>query len=445
MINSTIKFVNHASVIISNKDTSILSDPWFFGDAFHRGWNLLHETPRGEIEDILDQITHIWISHEHPDHFSVPFFKTYAEKIRNNKIQILFQENRDKRVLGFLRSMISDVRELRGNQKTEISKGFSVTCIKDGFYDSALLVENGDEKILNLNDCDIVTDARARELYKLTGRVDVLLTQFSYAAWKGGKANKAWRERAAREKIKTIELQQKTFLPKFIIPFASFIYFSNNQNKYLNDWANRPSDVVECLASSESQIIVLKPNDYFGGDHPPIKMDESLSFWKEKYETIPSREFHNFDKVSLTELKDSFNVYCDRIRSQNNLFFIKILRTISPIKVFKPVIIRLEDLNSTVEFDYVSRRLVTSDGQPLMSMQSESLDFIFRNSFGFDTLTVNGCFEEEAKGGFLLATRTLAIENLNNLGVSVSLLSIFRLDLIKTFAARLLKVARNMR
>ena len=42
-------------------------------------------------------------------------------------------------------------------------------------------------------------------------------------------------------------------------------------------------------------------------------------------------------------------------------------------------------------------------------------------SFGFDTLTVNGCFEEASNGGFLVSTKTLAIENLNNLGMSISL------------------------
>ena len=46
----------------------------------------------------------------------------------------------------------------------------------------------------------------------------------------------------------------------------------------------------------------------------------------------------------------------------------------------------------------------------MLSMKSESLNFIFKNSFGFDTLTVNGCFEEVQKGGFVKATKTLAIE-----------------------------------
>ena len=77
-------------------------------------------------------------------------------------------------------------------------------------------------------------------------------------------------------------------------------------------------------------------------------------------------------------------------------------------------------------------------------MQSESLDFIFKNSFGFDTLTVNGCFEEVIKNGFVRATKTLAIENLNNLGISIELKTLFNFPIIKLFLTRLYRVARKL-
>ena len=39
-------------------------------------WSLQDFKNRLPIE-FLKNITHIWISHEHPDHFSIPFFKQY--------------------------------------------------------------------------------------------------------------------------------------------------------------------------------------------------------------------------------------------------------------------------------------------------------------------------------------------------------------------------------
>ena len=100
------------------------------------------------------------------------------------------------------------------------------------------------------------------DLNKLSRNVenDVLVSQFSYAAW-GGEKNLEWRREAAKEKLKTIYLQSKKLNVKYTIPFASFIYFSNKKNKYLNDCANRPSSVIEYFENNNasSQVITMKP------------------------------------------------------------------------------------------------------------------------------------------------------------------------------------------
>ena len=229
-MKTSVKFINHASVVVSDENISVLSDPWFSGDAFHKGWNLLHETGDNDIKKLLQKITHIWISHEHPDHFSISFFQNYSEILKNNSIKILFQKTSDKRVFKFLTAKGLNVKELEFNKSLKLSDDFTVKCIKDGFYDSGLLIDSHGDKILNLNDCEVTTPSRAKEVFSLTGKVDVLLTQFSYAAWKGGTKNKRWRVNAAQEKINTIKLQTETFRPKYLIPFASFFYFSNKEN-----------------------------------------------------------------------------------------------------------------------------------------------------------------------------------------------------------------------
>ena len=76
-MNSFITFVNHASVIFSHKNIRLMTDPWIFGNAFNNGWSLLSES-KFTIED-FDKITHIWFSHEHPDHFHPLVLKTIIE------------------------------------------------------------------------------------------------------------------------------------------------------------------------------------------------------------------------------------------------------------------------------------------------------------------------------------------------------------------------------
>lgn len=441
-MKTSIQFINHASVIVSDGKTSFLSDPWYTGDAFHKGWNLLHETSSQEIFEMLDGITHIWISHEHPDHFSISFFKSFAKKIKDLSIKILFQKTKDRRVLKFLSGQGFDVQEIKFNQRISITNNFSITCIKDGFYDSGLLIESNDEKILNLNDCEVTTDNRANGVFCITGEVDVLLTQFSFAAWKGGKENKQWRDEAAAEKIKTMRLQIGRFNPKIVIPFASFVYFSNTENFYLNDAVNKPKDLVSKLGNDSHKILIMAPFDKVGGEKNLSENENAIPFWEAKFAEI--EPVNKYEIIDIGQLKDSFHQYCERVHKNNNVYLIKILRTVSPISAFKPCLVHINDLDITVKFDYVSKSFQETHEEAMISMQSESLHFIFKNSFGFDTLTVNSCFEEAAKNGFVNAAKTLAIENLNNLGIKIEVKTLFNFSIIKLFLTRLYRVARKL-
>ena len=86
-----LEFVNHASYILdaSKQGVRLLTDPWLEGNAFNNGWGLLAKTTF-RYED-FGSITHLWFSHEHPDHFSPPNLKKIPEDARK-KITVLFQK-----------------------------------------------------------------------------------------------------------------------------------------------------------------------------------------------------------------------------------------------------------------------------------------------------------------------------------------------------------------
>ena len=83
MNNEFITFVNHASIIISHENIRLITDPWLFGSAFNNGWTLLSES-KFRTQD-FQNITHIWFSHEHPDHFHPFVLKSIPENFRKNK------------------------------------------------------------------------------------------------------------------------------------------------------------------------------------------------------------------------------------------------------------------------------------------------------------------------------------------------------------------------
>jgi UDP-MurNAc hydroxylase len=440
-----ITLINHASVLIGDGNINLLSDPWFFGGAFNDGWALLYETPKEDIEDILGSISHIWISHEHPDHFSVPFFIKYAEIINKNKIEILFQETKDKRVINFLRSKKMNVSELANKEKYNLSTNITIRCIKSSFYDSALEINIGSKKMLNLNDCPITNPQEIESFRKEFGTYDILLTQFSYAAWKGGKDNIQWRRSAAEEKIDTMKQQSRILGVKQLIPFASFIRFSNPINNYLNDQGNKPADVSIMLKDEDYDVIFLKP--MVNHDIDDLKpSDEGINFWEEKFSIIEGAELSKYESVnSEDDLNDSYRIYRSRIFQNNSKALIYLLRML-PLGFFRDIRFKLSDLQKYVDVDITSGDLIFSDVSDNcdIELESASLDFLFKNTFGFDTLTVNGCFEEGKNGGFSKFTKSLAIENLNNLGIAVNLKLILRFDLIILFLKSLRRVSRKL-
>ena len=259
-----VTLINHACVKIAIGDAVILCDPWLSGPAFNNGWDLLIKTPM-DLDAVMAGVTHIWVSHEHPDHFVPKFFIDISASSKS--IPVLFQETRDRRVKSFLELRGFEVIELPDRRERTIG-GVRVICGVSEFYDAWLHVRDGAHSVLNLNDCAEGDEAELREIARVTGPVDLLLTQFSYAAWKGGRANAHFREVAARQKLETIAAQVRALKPRHVVPFASFVYFSNEENSYLNDHMNRPADAAAAIVKAGAAPAILFPGDAWEASAP---------------------------------------------------------------------------------------------------------------------------------------------------------------------------------
>lgn len=443
-MRSTVKLINHASAKVRVDDVSIVSDPWYEGSVFHKGWKLLHQLTVEETKIHLQNTDYIYVSHEHPDHFSPSFFfnKEYKSQILENKTQILFQETKDKRVLNFLKKNGYDVIEVPNNKFIKLKNNVRVKIIKFGYVDSALIIEGSQERILNLNDCPLNNIEEIKKFRKDHGKFDLLLTQFSYAAWKGNEDNKDFRRSAAQEKLNTIENQFKILECKKVVPFASFIYFSNKLNSFMNDEINKPHVFQKSLSKKIDSVILAPGEEQIISQ---LKQSEnSLNFWKKKYEDINKYPLESFDNsVDLRTLKDEYIKYKQKILEINSKAIIYISSKIKFLKFFQPINIFLYDHKKNYEFSLINGFNPTENNSSDISMHSESLAFIFKNDFGYDTLTVNGCFEA-SKDGFIKATRSFAIGSLNSMGLKLNYKLIFNYNLILFFLKLLRKVSKKL-
>ena len=89
-----------------------MCDPWYSGTAFADGWRLLYDD-KVNINDI--KYDKIWLSHEHPDHFSIPTLKSI-----NGEKEFLYQETIDQKVKNYLNARGHKVQEMLDNKTIKI-------------------------------------------------------------------------------------------------------------------------------------------------------------------------------------------------------------------------------------------------------------------------------------------------------------------------------------
>jgi len=406
LISPEITFVNHASVIFSYKKIRLITDPWIFGSAFNNSWELISES-KMHVED-FKEISHIWFSHEHPDHFNLTVLNSIPKEIRE-KITVLFQDTLDHRVAKKCRQLGFSVIEMKHNKFYKLDDDFQIKCRPYLLYDSLLYLEIGSKKILNLNDCGVDSIRQAEYIQKITGNVDLLLTQFGYAAHIGDPEDIELR----KEKLMRIKIQSQIFNAKYVIPFASFIWFSHQDNFYMNDEVNKIRNVEEFIKNQTKSIpIILYPGNKWNLDEDNNN-DSAIKLYENDFaiQHIPDKDS---PKIPFQELQLNSNNYITNIRNRNNWTLIKLAHSISFLKSAK---IYLKDLELSVTFDLINglNESNFSKNDADIIMDSDSLAFAFKFDYGADTLLANARFRKSG-GRTMIFFRQFMIGTLNNNG-----------------------------
>lgn len=376
-----IQFINHASVIIKCGDVKILTDPWYCGSAFNNGWSLLVE-PNIDINSL--DFNYIWYSHEHPDHFSIEDIKKINEK-RKKEITILFQKTPDQKVKSFCINLGFSVMELENFVRYKIGKA-EVMCAPVGGFDSWLYVKFNNQSLLNINDCRLETEEEIKLLKKELGSIDVLMTQFSWANWIGNSGDVLTNKRAREMVWHRTDNQINILKPKFIIPFASFIWFSHEENYFCNDNGITVKEFSDKY--DNKKVVVMYPEDEWrvGKD---TDCSASISKWL-KINLDKARPKYFAGRIEFDTLQKSFDYMKLKLKEKNDWNSILDLKKSGYLE---ECAIKLNDLGATFLFDITKDKLIETDSCPDIKMGSESFNYLMRNTWGRGTLMVNGRFQ----------------------------------------------------
>tara|TARA_A100001015_G_C15020642_1_gene727814 strand:+ start:719 stop:1735 length:1017 start_codon:yes stop_codon:yes gene_type:complete len=316
-------FINHASYVVESKKSVLIVDPWVEGGAFDNGWALLDKSISNQMLvkylTEIDKSKYIWLSHEHSDHFSLPFLKALKES--DAEVKFIFQKTLDGRVTKFIRKMGFSVTESNDNLEV-LDSELSIVTFPYSSVDSYSLTMLNEFSVLNINDCVVDDEAGVEQVLrsykKYTNNIDLLLTQFGYANWVGNPDEVQMRKASAKEKLDKILLQVKRFEPASVIPFASFVYFSDPENFHTNDFQNTPQDVSILFDKNKilSKLIVLKPWDVLDLSKPldqeSTERNNNILHWANLFlEIMPHSR--NEKKVSLEDIKESYELFRQKI------------------------------------------------------------------------------------------------------------------------------------
>jgi UDP-MurNAc hydroxylase len=374
-----VKFIGHASILVSGSGYSILCDPWFEGRAFNNAWELWPGPVKLSLQE-FSLITHIWISHEHPDHLHFQTLKSIFSFLNDN-VFIIFQKLNSPKVISALKKIGFKNFILPAHMnKIDLLVDVSIFVYQHRHLDSALILVDRNKILMNLNDAEL-SELECLKLKSIFGAPEILLTQFSIAGSSGIVKHDLNSSKNALEKF---IMQGRILSPKYHIPFASFVRFCAKDNFHLNKHVVKINDIR--LLYKKTKIYSMFPGSVLDTSCRPAKADNALRKFKYFYKKNETNKFLYSDPpIKLLEIQDAIKTRISKWKKSYPKFLFK---KIGVIHFF------IQDLNVTLKVDFNSSLIATSNIKFAdFLINSQPLWFAFFFDFGVQTLGVSGRYK----------------------------------------------------
>lgn len=296
---------------------------------------------------------------------------------------ILFQSNNSRKMFdAFVHFGFPKHQTLPHGEIVQLSSEAEIYCYQVNQLDSCLGIRNGDQRVLNVNDAPIGA-WDCKRMRKVFGTPQGVLNQFSIAGYGGFEDVKAYVPEMARHHLQVMRENHEDLGADVTIPFASFVFFSCEDNKYLNEFANKPKDVADHFSEHGAGVATLYPGDEMEVG-VPWDLEPALARFQESYAALGEIECDPVEVVPLDKVEVAFyGLHKDLHRRYPSL----LLRRLEPVEVEIP------DLALRIRFSFATgqfEKLEGSGGDPDMIVNSQPLWFAFGNAFGIQTLGVSG-------------------------------------------------------
>ena len=322
-----VTYLTSASVIIEDHNVKILCDPWLVDGEFYGSW--AHYPPLSFNPEEFNDVNYIYISHIHPDHCSI---KTLNRM--NKDIPVLIHSYQSKFLKNNIERLGYQVTEITHNKSTNLKdnlhinilaadncnpelchKYFGCSTVEKNFgstsIDSMFVVDNGQQVIVNTNDCPFpLAETSAAIIKRKYEHIDMLLVGYSSAS--------AYPQCFTISESDKIEVKNKIiqnywsfaesyvnlFKPEFFLPFAGRFILAGKKSILNSQRAiSELEDTYEYFTNNskidqqKNQCVILNSKSSFDLDTKQIS---------EAYIPIDNNEKQNYIDNVLSKRKYDF-------------------------------------------------------------------------------------------------------------------------------------------
>ncbi len=244
-------YLQSSAVIIEHEGVKIFCDPWLVDGELYGSWS--HYPPSNFDPTKFNDIDYIYLSHIHQDHFSQ---KTLSKM--NHDIPVIIFNFKSKALKNGIENLGYKVIELDHNNRTKLKNNLHINIlsadncnpelchryfgctpleVKFGLtsIDTMCVIDNGEETIVNTNDCPYdLSFAASHQIKEKYDKIDLLLVGYTSAsAFPQCFVMNEDDKNLAIQKLKNNFLQKteqyvNLFKPKHYMPFAGRYTLTGN-------------------------------------------------------------------------------------------------------------------------------------------------------------------------------------------------------------------------
>ncbi len=260
-----LRYITHASVMLTIGGVKLLTDPWFVGECLASGWWLKYP-PKADAWELLASADILYISHNHPDHLHE---ETLARLRRD--IPIIVPQFDTDSVAAPLRAMgFTNVIELEKKRLYRLNDSellISILPTGDHRDDSGLFITQGDFSAI------LTVDCVGTNQYVLPHNPTFLLTNFSSGAsgWplcydvlgsfdERSKIVTKNRGNALVEVMKYIGVTK----PKAYMPYAGFFHERAPRDAVIQQYnvKNGPESITDKVKAKFPDVVAANPLEH---------------------------------------------------------------------------------------------------------------------------------------------------------------------------------------